>query len=187
MWIHEIKHDGFRLIVRRYGARIWCFTRGGHDWSDRYPAIVDAARRIKAQSFMIDGEAIVARPDGVSDFAALHSRRHDKDATMVAFDIIELRGQNVAVETLAQRKRRLHGLIQHERGGIILNEHMVQDGAKVFSLACKMGLEGIVSKRLDAPYRSGPSKTWLKTKNPMSEAVLREGTVAWSRFEKRVP
>lgn len=185
LWIHEIKHDGYRLIVRKYGARVWCFTRGGHDWSDRYPAIVEAARKIKAQSFTIDGEAIVARPDGISDFAALHSRRRDMDVTMVAFDIIELRGQEVADETLAQRKRRLHGLLHHERGGIILNEHMVQDGAKVFSLACKMGLEGIVSKRLDAPYRSGPSKTWLKTKNPLSEAVLREKDATWDHSLKR--
>jgi bifunctional non-homologous end joining protein LigD len=70
-WVHEIKHDGFRLMVRREGPRVRCFTKGGHDWSDRFPAIVDAASRLKAQSFLIDGEAVVCRPDGITDFDAL--------------------------------------------------------------------------------------------------------------------
>ena len=64
LWVHEIKHDGYRLMVRRDGARVRCFTRNGHDWADRFPAIVDAALRIKATSFLIDGEAVIARDDG---------------------------------------------------------------------------------------------------------------------------
>src|SRR3954453_20664989 len=76
LWVHEIKHDGFRLMVRREGSRVRCFTRGGYDWADRFPAIVDAARRLKAQSFMIDGEVVVwRRGDGISDFNALRYRR----------------------------------------------------------------------------------------------------------------
>src|SRR5258705_13950077 len=67
-WIHEIKHDGFRLMVRRKGARVRLFTRGGHNWADRFPAIVEAASTIRAQSFLIDGEAVVCRDDGLSDF-----------------------------------------------------------------------------------------------------------------------
>ena len=72
--IHEIKHDGYRLMVRRDGARVRCFTRNGHDWADRFPAIVDAALRIKAQSFLIDGEAVIISDDGMPDFRALRSR-----------------------------------------------------------------------------------------------------------------
>jgi len=68
LWVHEIKHDGYRLVVRRDGARVRCFTRNGHDWAERFPAIVDAASRIKAQSFLIDGEAVIARDDGTPDF-----------------------------------------------------------------------------------------------------------------------
>ena len=74
MWIHEIKHDGYRLMVRRDGARVRCFTKNGYDWAARFPAIVNAALRIKATSFLIDGEAVIARDDGMPDFRALRSR-----------------------------------------------------------------------------------------------------------------
>ena len=79
LWLHEIKHDGYRLMVRRDGARVRCFTRNGHDWHDRFPAIVAAALRIKASSFLIDGEAVIARDDGASDFRALRSRSRNHD------------------------------------------------------------------------------------------------------------
>ena len=75
LWVHEIKHDGYRLMVRRYGSRVRCFTRGGHDWANRFPGIVDAASRIQAPSFLIDGEAVIASDDGMPDFHALRSRR----------------------------------------------------------------------------------------------------------------
>src|SRR2546423_9727570 len=91
-WVHEIKHDGFRLMVRRDGARVRCFTRNGYDWADRFPAIVDAARTIKAVSFLIDGEAVICRQDGISDFNALRGRRRDHDVTLVAFDPARRRG-----------------------------------------------------------------------------------------------
>ena len=72
-WVHEIKHDGYRLMVRRDGSRVRCFTRRGNDWPDRFPSIVDAASRIRATSFLIDGEAVIARDDGTPDFDALRS------------------------------------------------------------------------------------------------------------------
>src|SRR6478672_6202499 len=80
-WVHEIKHDGYRLMVRRDGSRVRCFTRRGNDWPDRFPSIVDAALRIKAASFLIDGEAVIIGDDGVYDFRALRSkRRASRDA-----------------------------------------------------------------------------------------------------------
>ena len=85
LWVHEIKHDGYRLMVRRDGVRVRCFTRNGHDWADRFPAIVDAASRLKAQSFLIDGEAVIARDDGTPDFHALRSQRRGQDAVLFAF------------------------------------------------------------------------------------------------------
>ena len=91
LWVHEIKHDGYRLMVRRDGPRVRCFTRNGHDWADRFPAIVDAALRLKAQSFLIDGEAVIARDDGTPDFHALRSRRRGHEAVLFAFDLIERR------------------------------------------------------------------------------------------------
>ena len=86
LWVDEIKHDGYRLMVRWDGVRIRCFTRGGHDWADRFPAIVDAALRIKAQSFLIDGEAVIARDDGTPDFHALRSRRRGHEGVAEFLD-----------------------------------------------------------------------------------------------------
>jgi ATP-dependent DNA ligase len=80
LWVHEIKHEGYRLMVRRDGSRVRCFTRNGHDWADRFPAIVDAASRVQASSFLIDGEAVIARDDGTPDFHALRSKRRGREA-----------------------------------------------------------------------------------------------------------
>jgi ATP-dependent DNA ligase len=85
LWVHEIKHDGYRLMVRCDGARVRCFTRNGHDWADRFPAIVEAALRIKAASFLIDGEAVIARDDGTPDFHALQEPTPGHDAVLFAF------------------------------------------------------------------------------------------------------
>ena len=179
-WVHEIKHDGFRLMVRLEGPRVRCFTKGGHDWSARFPAIVDAASRLKPQSFLIDGEAVVCRPDGITDFDALRVGRRAHEVIMVAFDLIELQGDDLRNEPLFNRKQRLAQILARGPETIVYNEHITHDGPTVFEHACRLGLEGIVSKRLDAPYRSGPSKVWLKSKNPLSEAVRREREEDWS-------
>ena len=105
LWLHEIKHDGYRLMVRRDGARIRCFTRNGHDWADRFPAIVDAALRIKASSFLIDGEAVIARDDGTPDFSALRSKRRGHEAVLYAFDLIELDGIDLRDLPLIERSQ----------------------------------------------------------------------------------
>src|SRR5258708_21674580 len=89
LWVHEIKHDGYRLMVRRDGSRVRCFTRNGHDWADRFPAIVDAASRIKANSFLIDGEAVISRDDGTPDFHALRSHLPGSEAVLYALDLFE--------------------------------------------------------------------------------------------------
>ena len=181
LWVHEIKHDGYRLMVRRDGARVRCFTRNGHDWADRFPAIVDAALRLKAQSFLIDGEVVIARDDGTPDFHALRSKRRGHEAVLYAFDLIEHDGDDLRDLPLIDRKWRLKKLIGKAKNwrAIQFVEHLTGDGPTVFEHVCRMGLEGIVSKRTDAPYRSGPSKTWLKSKNPASEAVRREREEEW--------
>ena len=178
-WVHEIKHDGFRLMVRREGARVRCFTRGGHDWADRFPAIMEAAKRLRPQSFMIDGEGIICRADGVSDFDALRIGRRAHEVTLAAFDLIELQGDDLRKEPLFNRKQRLARILSSGPEAIVYNEHITHDGPTVFEHACRLRLEGIVSKRLDAPYRSGLVKTWLKSKNPLSEAVRRETEEGW--------
>ena len=174
-WVHEIKHDGYRLMVRRDGSRVRCFTRNGHDWADRFPTIVEAAARLKAQSFLIDGEAVIAHDDGTHDFHALRSKRRGHEAVLFAFDLIEHDGDDLRDLPLIERKRRLAKLLgKAKRRSIRFSEHLTGDGPTVFAHVCRMGLEGIVSKRTDAPYRSGRSRTWLKSKNPASAAVRRE-------------
>jgi bifunctional non-homologous end joining protein LigD len=155
-------------------------ARGGHDWADRFPAIVDAALRIKAQSFLIDGEAVIARDDGTPDFHALRSRRSSHEAVLYVFDLIEHDGDDLRDLPLIKRKRRLAKLIgKAKRRAIRFTEHLTGDGPTVFEHVCRTGLEGIASKRTDAPDRSGRSRTWLKTKNPASAAVRREREEEW--------
>jgi bifunctional non-homologous end joining protein LigD len=172
-WVHEIKHDGYRLIVRRDGETVRLFTRRGHDWTERYPAIAAAAAKLRATSFLLDGEAVVAGADGIAVFGALHRRHKATDAMLYAFDLLDLDGKDIRTLPLAERKAKLAKLLARAPVGIVFNEHTDEDGAVVFLHACKMGLEGIVSKRLTAPYRSGPSLDWLKVKNPNSPAMLR--------------
>jgi bifunctional non-homologous end joining protein LigD len=172
-WVHEIKHDGYRLIVRQDGEAVRLFTRRGHDWTDRYPAIASAAAKLRAKSFTIDGEAVVCGPDGIAVFDALHRRHKATEALLYAFDLLELEGEDLRPRPLGERKARLAKLLARKPIAIVFNEHTDEDGATVFRHACKLGFEGIVSKRLAAPYRSGPSRDWLKIKNPDSPAMVR--------------
>jgi bifunctional non-homologous end joining protein LigD len=106
-------------------------------------------------------------------FDALHRRQHVSDAILYAFDLLELDGDDLRPQPLGECKAKLAKLLGRKTGGIVFNEHTDEDGATVFRHACKLGFEGIVSKRLTAPYRSGPSRDWIKVKNPDSPAMIR--------------
>jgi bifunctional non-homologous end joining protein LigD len=178
MWIHEIKHDGYRLLVRKREGKVSIYTRRGADWTHRFPLIVDGAMRLRAISFYIDGEGVVCREDGLAVFDRLHSKANDESCFLYAFDLIELDGADMRSLPLEDRKRKLRSLVGSRRSKIVYNDHMGGDGLAIFEHACKLGCEGIVSKRRDMAYRSGRSKSWLKIKNPKSPAMLRveEGT-----------
>ncbi len=167
---------------RAPGGRTGALLYSGrpHDWADRFPAIVEAASRLRTPSFLINGEAVVCRDDGLSDFNTLRSRRRDRDVILIAFDVIEVDGRDVRNDKLIDRKRHLAKLIYWAGDAIQFNGHLEHDGATVFEHACRLGLEGIVSKRIDSAYRGGPSKTWLKSKNQLSEAVRRETEEDWN-------
>src|SRR5215217_8883184 len=94
-WVHEIKHDGYRLIIQREGKRVRLFTRNGHDWSDRFPLVIEAALRVRFGSFVIDGEAVLLGVDGRSDFNGLHSRKHNDEVQFYAFDILMSDGEDL--------------------------------------------------------------------------------------------
>jgi bifunctional non-homologous end joining protein LigD len=177
--VHEIKHDGYRLQVRRDGETVRLFTRRGYDWSGRYPAIAATAAKLRAGSVTLDGEAVVRGPDGVAIFDALHRHGTASDAMLYAFDLLELDGEDLRALPLGDRKKRLARLLARRRIGIVLSQHTADDGATIFREACRMGLEGIVSKRLSAPYRSGLCGDWLKIKNPDSPAMVRHREDRW--------
>ena len=172
-WVHEIQHDGYRLIVRRDGPVVRLFTRRGYDWTVRFPGVARAASKLYARSFTLDGEAVVCGPDGVANFDALHRRGTVAEAVLHVFDLLELNSKDQRPFPLSERRAKLDRLLDGSNSGIAFNEHTEEDGAIVFGHACRMGLEGIVSKRLTAPYRSGPSRDWLKIKNPDSPAMRR--------------
>ena len=180
-WVHEIKHDGYRLMARRDAAGVRLLTRNGHDWADRFPLIAQAATALRVTSCLIDGEAVACDDDGLSVFERLRGRRHDASVFLYAFDLIELNGTDLRREPFDTRKARMASLLKRAAPGLRLNEHIEADGPTVFAHACKMGLEGIVSKRRDSPYRSGRSRDWLKFKNPNAPAVKREAEEDWGK------
>jgi bifunctional non-homologous end joining protein LigD len=142
------------------------------------PRIVEGLRTLRARSVIIDGEAVWCGKDGKSDFEKLHSGAHDAHVFLYGFDLIELDGEDLRPAPLEQRKGRLEKLLARS-DGIRFSEHLDGDGATIFAHACKLGLEGIVSKRRDLPYRSGRCRAWVKVKNPASAAVLRIEQGTW--------
>ncbi len=170
-WVHELKHDGYRLQIHVRDGRVRLFTMNGNNWTDRYPRIVEDAARLRAP-LIIDAEVVHLSTDGVPDFDALHSRTADENAVALAFDLL-LAGDDIRRQPLNERKKELRWVLRNAREGLQYVEHIEGDGAKMFEAVCKLGLEGIVSKRLTSLYKSGPSKTWIKIKNPNSPAAMR--------------
>jgi bifunctional non-homologous end joining protein LigD len=166
-WLHEIKHDGFRIIARKKGAQVRLYSRPGNDLTHRFPLIVEALARLRSRSCIIDGEAVACDKNGVASFNLVRYRRHDESVFLYTFDVIELNGDDLRHDPLETRKVTLEMILAKTVPGIRFNEHM--EG------------EGIVSKRKDSAYRSGRSPDWLKSKNPSAPAVKREAEEDWGR------
>ena len=178
-WIHEIKHDGYRcqVLVERGQARV--FTRNGYDWTDRYRSIARATSRLRCQSAIIDGEAIVQDDTGASDFDSLNSamRWRPESIILYAFDLMHLDGNNLRQRALSDRRAILRALIRSDdESRIQFSDEFVGDGAALFKACADRGLEGIVSKHRLAPYRSGRTQTWLKTKCFIESVFVVVGT-----------
>jgi bifunctional non-homologous end joining protein LigD len=174
LWLHEMKHDGVRIIARKDDRGVRLYNRSGHDLSKRYPLIVEAMARLP--SCTIDGEAIACDENGVPSFDLLRSRRRDDRVFLYAFDLIELKGEDRRREPLTDRKAELKRLVADLGVGVLANQSIDGsecDGATVFADACARGLEGIVSKRKDSRYVAGRSPYWVTMENPASEAVRR--------------
>jgi bifunctional non-homologous end joining protein LigD len=140
-----------------------------------------AVAALPALSCIIDGEAIVCDDNGLAVFDLIRGYGAKATAVLCAFDLLELDGEDLRREPIEARKRALAKLLKGAHSSIVLNEHFEDDGAIVYKHACALGCEGIVSKRLGSPYRSGRSDSWLKIKNPAAPAVKREVEEDWGR------
>jgi bifunctional non-homologous end joining protein LigD len=169
------------MIVRRDGAMARLYSRNANDWTARLRAIADGAERIKARSFTIDGEAVVLGPDGLSRFEELSRREAADTAILYAFDLIEHDGEDMRDRPFLDRKAALARLLHNTWAGILFNEHIAEDGPVVFAHACRLGAEGIVSKKVDSTYRSGRCAVWIKVRNPANIALQRERSEIWNR------
>src|SRR5918995_2197846 len=166
-WVNEIKFDGYRTQAHLRSGRPAMYTRRGHDWTRRFQPIADALAALPAQDLILDGEAVVADSRGVPDFGLLHAdlAAGRKDRLLYyAFDLLYLDGLDLRGARLTERKRLLRELLAGASERILFAEHLEGEGAEIQERACAMGLEGIISKQLDAPYRSGRVESWIKVK-----------------------
>jgi bifunctional non-homologous end joining protein LigD len=168
-WLHEIKFDGYRLQARIDNGEVRLLTRKGLDWTDKFCTTAAALARLPAETALIDGELVVEGPDGVSSFSRLQEAlKAGADDTMVfyAFDLLYLDGRTLLNSPLEERKNALAGLLGHssKNRAVRLSRSIEAKGSDLHANACKLGLEGIISKLRDAPYRSGRGNDWLKTK-----------------------
>ncbi len=179
-WLHEIKFDGYRMQMRIAGARITLKTRTGLDWTDRFSAIAEAGATLSDRDAILDGEIVSVDDDGLADFAALQddlkAGRQDR-LVYFAFDVLHLDGRDIASLPLSERQAALADLLDAlpEGGAIRRSEPFHVDGAAMLEQACRLGIEGVVSKRADAPYRSGRHRDWLKSKCSNSQEFVIAG------------
>ena len=173
-WIHEIKLDGYRTLARIEDGGVRLLTRNGHDWTDRYAMLAQALGGLDCRRAALDGEVCVQRSDGATSFAALQdalAARAEEQLIYYVFDLTYLDGFDLSRTPLIERKRALAALLDPIAGGasqIQFSDHFEGDGAAFFAEAARLSLEGIVSKKADAPYAPGRTKTWLKVKCVLS-------------------
>lgn len=167
-WLHEIKFDGYRLQARIEAGRVKLLTRSGLDWTKKFgKAVPEALRDLPFGTAILDGELVVETGTGASDFSALQadlSAGRDDRFTFYLFDLLYLDGYDLTGLPLEQRKRLLEKLVPGAEGPLRYSGHFDENGALVLRHACRLSLEGVVSKLRDAPYRAGRSKSWIKSK-----------------------
>jgi bifunctional non-homologous end joining protein LigD len=180
-WLHELGHDGYRLIARKNAGRITLYGRERNDLTERFPLIVEALINLRQRSCLIDGEAVACGDDGIPSFDHLQDGRLDENVLLYAFDLIEFDGIDLRRDPLTKRKAALEYMLADAAPGIRFNRHFDErDGSLFFHQACKLGLEGVVSKRCDSRYVSGRTLHWIKVRNPNSPAAKRNAAVVGS-------
>ncbi|OWK28415.1 DNA ligase D [Sphingomonas dokdonensis] len=179
-WMHEVKYDGYRALIAVGGGSAKVYTRSGLDWTDKFAAIAEAAAELDVDNALIDGE-IVAFKDGRPDFSTLKDAiSAGGDMTFFAFDLLSLDGEDLRPLPNVQRKERLRSLIS-DTDRLKFSEHVIGSGEELFERMCQEQLEGIVSKKADAPYRGARTKSWLKVKCTRRQEFV---IVGWTDSDK---
>ncbi|MGF9567794.1 non-homologous end-joining DNA ligase [Neorhizobium sp. BT27B] len=178
-WLFELKIDGYRLAIHIEPKGVRILTRGGHDWTDRFPTIAEAARKLGFGTAILDGEAVVLDAEGRSDFGALQrslggrgGKRASAEAVFYAFDLLYFDGHLLTNAELSVRRHLLTDFLDDGDGRIRLSDEMDGDGDELLAAACAHGLEGIVAKNRDSRYRSGRAGDWIKIKCVQSESFV---------------
>jgi bifunctional non-homologous end joining protein LigD len=181
-WAFEVKWDGYRLAIHIEPNGVRIITRGGHDWTHRFPVIAEAATKLGVGTAILDGEAVVLDEEGRSDFGALQrslggrgGKRTSTESVFVAFDLLYFDGHDPTGTELSVRRHLLEDFLDGATGAIQLSDEVHCDGDVLLAHACSMGLEGIIAKRRDQPYRSGRTGDWLKIKCVESESFMIAG------------
>ena len=171
-WMHEIKFDGYRAMIAAKGNEVRVYTRSGKDWTDKFGPLGDAVAALDLPACLIDGEIVAYDTKGNPDFSSLQqvlkrgngSQSKADRLALHAFDLIELNGEDLAKLSNIERKERLEALLSHAEPPIHVADHVIGAGEKLYDAMCRAGQEGIIAKRIDAPYRHARSKAWVKVK-----------------------
>jgi bifunctional non-homologous end joining protein LigD len=166
-WLHEIKYDGYRMHARLDRGAVRLLTRTGLDWSHKYPAIAAAVASLPARQAYFDGELCGVRPDGTTSFSLIQNASDTGKGDALVFflfDLLHLDGEAIGTKPIKERKERLHALLSDATAPVQFSDHQIGRGRAFYDHACALKLEGIVSKRIDAPYAPGNRGLWLKVK-----------------------
>jgi bifunctional non-homologous end joining protein LigD len=170
-WVHEVKFDGYRLLGFFDKGNVVLRTRNGKDWTERFPSLAAALKTLRAKDAVLDMEAVILNQEGKSSFQALQAALGDggepDEIVAYVFDLLYLDGEDLSKLALTERKEKLRTLLKQAKQkntSLRYSDHVIGRGAEMFQKACRAGLEGIVSKRADAPYLGGRQNTWLKVK-----------------------
>ena len=164
-WVHEVKFDGYRCQIHKDGKHVTLFSKNGNEFTSRYPSVAAAVAKLPTKAVVLDAKLTACAADGSSDFRALLRKRHDSLCVWV-FDILSHNGKDLRPHSYVERRTRLETLILRANNPIVRYSETFPDPLPLLSACQAQGLEGIVSKRIDKPYQSGPSKDWLKVKCP---------------------
>lgn len=186
-WLHEIKYDGYRAVTSTAGGKTIIRTRNGHDWSEKFTAIAGALNDLPAAAAQFDGEIAVADEKGHTDFGALQNALADGDNSRMRyyiFDLLSLNGEDLKKSPLLERKQKLKSVLSRlpKISPLSYCDHIEGSGGVMYDHACKIQLEGIISKKADAPYRSGRTRSWLKIKCGMGQEFV---IIGWRPSDKK--